>query len=135
MAEADPRLTPLAGALGDRATCAAGMVAARQVTAAQAAAYPEPGRVQGAWFHGGLTRMDDEQHTLSAMVRSLPIAEQGRPGRPGATSDLPAIVAVIGLVALANPARTTLGFPPPGARAASGWPSPASAVGSPRPRS
>ncbi len=111
VAEADPRLTGLADALGDRATCAAGMVASRQVTAAQAASYPEPGRVQGAWFHGGLTRMDDEQHTLSAMVRSLPIAEQGRPGRPGATSDLPALLGLIALVALANPARIALGFP------------------------
>jgi len=114
VAEVDPRLTSLSGALGDRATCAAGMVAARQVTAAQAAAYPEPGRVQGAWFHGGLTRMDDEQHTLSSMVRSLPIAEQGRPGRPGATSDLPAVLGVLALLAVANPARAALGFPAAG---------------------
>ena len=114
VAEVDPRLTSLAGALGDRATCAAGMVASRQVTPAQAAAYPEPGRVQGAWFHGGLTRMDDEQHTLSAMVRSLPIAEQGRPGRPGATTDLPAVLGVLALVAVANPARAALGFPAAG---------------------
>jgi len=114
VAEADPRLGDLAHALGERATCAAGMVASRQVTAAQAANYPEPGRVQGAWFHGGLTRMDDEQHRLSAMVRSLPIAEQARPGRPGATSDLPAVLGVLVLLALANPARAALGFPAAG---------------------
>src|SRR4051812_36792801 len=90
------------------------MVASRQVTAAQAAAYPEPGRVQGAWFHGGLTRMDDEQHTLSAMVRSLAIAEQGRPGRPGATTDLPAVVGVLALLAVANQARAALCFPAAG---------------------
>jgi len=114
VAEADPRLASLAPALGERATCAAGMVASRQVTAAQAASYAEPGRVQGAWFHGGLTRMDDEQHTLSAMVRSLPIAGQARPGRPGATTDLPAVLSVIALLALANPARAALGFPAAG---------------------
>ena len=87
-----PASTTLADALGDRATCAAGMVAARQITAAAGGRLPRA-RVgsQGAWFHGGLTRMDDEQHTLSAMVRSLAIAEQARPDRPGATSDLPAI--------------------------------------------
>jgi small neutral amino acid transporter SnatA (MarC family) len=114
VAGADPRLGGLAGALGERATCAAGMVASRQVTATQAAGYPELGRVQGAWLHGGLTRMDDEQHTLSAMVRSLPIAEQARPGRPGATTDLPAVLGIIALVALANPARAALGFPAAG---------------------
>jgi hypothetical protein len=58
--------------------------------------------------------MDDEQHTLSAMVRSLPIAEQGRPGRPGATSDVPAVLGVLALLALANPARAALGFPAAG---------------------
>ena len=111
VAEADPRFASLAGALGARATCAAGMVAERQVTAAEAAAYPEPGRVQGAWFHAGLTRMDDEQHTLSAMVRSIAIARLARPGRPGATSDLPAVLGVVALLAVANPARVALGFP------------------------
>jgi small neutral amino acid transporter SnatA (MarC family) len=111
VAGADPQLAGLTGALGERATCAAGMVASRQVTAAQAATYPEPGRVQGAWFHGGLTRMDDEQHTLSSMVRSLPIAEQARPGRPGATTDLPAVLGLLALFALANPGRIALGFP------------------------
>ena len=83
----------------------------RQVTVAQAAAYPEPGRVQGAWFHGGLTRMDDEQHTLSAMVRSLPIADADLPGCAGATSDLPRPVGIVALLALANPARTGPGLP------------------------
>ena len=135
VAEADPRLTSLADALGDRATCAAGMVASRQVTAAQAAAYPEPGRVQGAWFHGGLTRMDDEQHTLSAMVRSLPIAEQARPGRPGATTDLPA---VLGDPRPPRPWPTRPAPPsasrPPDALAASASPSPPSAAASPRRR-
>jgi hypothetical protein len=114
VAEADPRLRPAADALGARAVCDAGMVAARQITAAQAAAYPEPSRVQGAWFHDGLTRMDDEQHTMSAMVRALPIVGATRPNRPGATSDLPALLAVIALVALANPARIALGYPAAG---------------------
>jgi hypothetical protein len=114
VAEADPRLTPLAGALGTRAVCDAGMVAARQITAHQAAAYPEPGRVEGAWFHTGLTRMDDEQHTMSAMVRALPIVGAARPNRPGTSTDLPAIVAVLALVALANPGRVALGFPAAG---------------------
>jgi hypothetical protein len=113
VAEADPRLQSTADAIGDRAKCAAGMVAARQITAAQAASYPDPGRVEGAWLHGGLTRMDDEQHTLSAMVRSV-VIDRARPNRPGTTTDLPAILLVVGLVALANPARTALGFPAAG---------------------
>jgi small neutral amino acid transporter SnatA (MarC family) len=113
-AEADDRLTPTADALAARATCAAGMVAARQITAAQAAAYPEPGRVQGAWFHDGLTRMDDEQHTLSAMVRSLAIVAQPRPTRPGTTTALPAFLGALALVLVVNPCRTALGFPAAG---------------------
>jgi small neutral amino acid transporter SnatA (MarC family) len=114
VAEADGRLTPTADALADRATCAAGMVAARQITAAQAATYPEPGRVQGAWLHGGLTRMDDEQHTLSAMVRSLAIVAETRPTRPGATTALPAFLGALALVLVVNPCRTVLGFPAAG---------------------
>ncbi len=113
-AEADARLTASAGALADRATCAAGMVAARQITAAQAATYPEPSRVQGAWFHGGLTRMDDEQHTLSAMVRTLAIVNQTRPTRPGTTTALPAWLGALALVLVVNPCRTALGFPAAG---------------------
>jgi small neutral amino acid transporter SnatA (MarC family) len=111
VAQVDERLAPTAGALADRATCAAGMVAARQITAAQAATYPEPGRVQGAWFHGGLTRMDDEQHTLSAMVRSLAIVAQTRPTRPGTTTALPAFLGALALLVVVNPCRTALGFP------------------------
>jgi hypothetical protein len=118
VAEADQRLSSTAAALADRATCAAGMVAARQITAAQAATYPEPGRVQGAWFHGGLTRMDDEQHTLSAMVRSLAIVNQTRPTRPGTTTALPAWLAALALVLVVNPCRTALGFPAAGRTAA-----------------
>jgi small neutral amino acid transporter SnatA (MarC family) len=111
VAEADERVAFSAGALGERALCAAGMVAARQITPAQATAYAEPSRVQGAWFHDGQTRMDDEQHTLSSMVRSLAIVERARPTRPGATTALPPLVGVLGLLVVANPARTALGFP------------------------
>src|SRR5262249_45009988 len=49
----------------------------------------------------------------SAMVRSV-IIDQARPNRPGTTTDLPAFLLVIGLIALANPARTALGFPAAG---------------------
>jgi small neutral amino acid transporter SnatA (MarC family) len=111
VAVADPRLAALAGPLAERSTCAAAMVAVRQISAPVAARYPDPSRVQGAWLHDGLTRMDDEQHTMSSMVRSLAIVGQTRPGRPGASTDLPAIVGVLALVAVANPCRLVLAAP------------------------
>lgn len=65
---ADPRLAHLRPAIEERLACVAGMLADRQVSPADAAAAPNPGRAAGAWFSGGLTRMDDQQHALSALL-------------------------------------------------------------------
>jgi hypothetical protein len=50
------------------AACAAGMLAERQYDASEAAGYARPDLVQGAWLSGGSTRMDDQQHALSALL-------------------------------------------------------------------
>ncbi|MCE7928542.1 MAG: hypothetical protein DYG91_08630 [Chloroflexi bacterium CFX7] len=73
LASVDPRLAPLREKLAERAACAAGLLAGRQVTEARAADYGSPESVRGAWFTGGITRMDDQQHALSALVRAAPI--------------------------------------------------------------
>ena len=51
-----------------RAACGAGLLLQRQVRAD-----PSDDLTYGAWFDGGLTRMDDQQHALSALLltRSL----------------------------------------------------------------
>jgi hypothetical protein len=72
IAEADPRMDDLADEIEARGRCAAGMLQERQVSPAEADAYEDPAAVRGAWFRGGVTRMDDQQHALSALLLSLP---------------------------------------------------------------
>ena len=61
-----------ADALSERMACAAGMLIERQVLLPDR--YPEanPAAVAGAWFRLGVTRMDDQQHTLSALILLAP---------------------------------------------------------------
>lgn len=73
LASVDPRMEPMREKLAERAACAAGLLAGRQVTAQEAASYESSGKVRGAWFTKGVTRMDDQQHALSALVRAAPI--------------------------------------------------------------
>ncbi len=73
LASVDPRMAPMREKLAERAACAAGLLASRQVTAEEAARYESPEKVRGAWFTKGVTRMDDQQHALSALVRAAPI--------------------------------------------------------------
>lgn len=77
LAEADPRLADLEDELGRRATCAAGMLASRQVVGAQADSYSDPLIARGAWFSDGITRMDDQQHALSGIILTLEQIEKG----------------------------------------------------------
>jgi hypothetical protein len=65
---ADPRIEPLRGPIAVRSDCVAGLLVERQVSARQAAAMPRPGLARGAWFHEGVTRMDDQQHAISALL-------------------------------------------------------------------
>ena len=58
----DPRLADLRHDLGERATCLAGILVDRQ---APSAAGP---RSRGAWFAGGYTQMDDQQHAIAALI-------------------------------------------------------------------
>lgn len=67
---ADPRLADLHEKLGERAVCGAGMLMSRQVPEAGAREYSRPELARGAWFTKGVTRMDDQQHALSALLRS-----------------------------------------------------------------
>ena len=64
----DTRLADLATPTAERATCIAGIMTNIQVTADEAKSYPQPGLAEGAWYHDGDTRMDDQQHTFSGLI-------------------------------------------------------------------
>jgi hypothetical protein len=69
LASADPRMADMREKIGERAVCGAGMLASRQVSPSQAPQFVRPDIARGAWFTKGVTRMDDQQHALSALVR------------------------------------------------------------------
>lgn len=55
-------------ALRERLRCVAGVLMNRQMTDADAARYPAPDRVRGAWLREGITQIDDQQHAMSALL-------------------------------------------------------------------
>lgn len=77
----DPRMAEHRDRLEERALCGAGMLAERQVTAEEADDYARPEMARGAWFFRGATRMDDQQHALSALLLAMQILEtpEGEP--------------------------------------------------------
>ncbi len=105
----DDRLTLEREALGERALCIVGLAIEAQADAAEAAEYPDPGKVKGAWFIDDVTRMDDQQHALSALLFAVPILEASVPG-DGHTA--PSwwlwLIVVIGTL---NPVRAAFGIP------------------------
>ncbi len=64
-----------AAALAERMACAAGMLIERQVRSPDQYPRADPAAVTGAWFRLGVTRMDDQQHTLSALILLMPHLE------------------------------------------------------------
>jgi hypothetical protein len=68
LADEDPRLASILPDMRERLACNAGLMLERQVSAAGAAAEPEPGRVEGAWFYRSYTQVDDQQHVLSGLL-------------------------------------------------------------------
>jgi small neutral amino acid transporter SnatA (MarC family) len=120
VAQAEPRLADLRAPLAERATCIAGLAAQQQIDPTEAAEFPRPSRVRGAWFRDGETRMDDQQHAISALLRTIAIVEHtgaaaGRDGGlapDGAASPAPsAWLWAAALVAALNPFRAALGVP------------------------
>ena len=75
-AEADPRMADLREPIAERAICNAGLAVSAQSDRRDAARLRPAGRVEGAWFRDGETRMDDQQHALAG-------AAAHDPDRPG----------------------------------------------------
>jgi small neutral amino acid transporter SnatA (MarC family) len=115
-AQAEPRLADLRDPIAERATCIAGLAVSAQTDAEEAANAARPERVEGAWFRDGETRMDDQQHALAALLRTIPIVEAGEGSSSGSSSD-PGGDAPSGwlwaaaLVLALNPARAAFGVP------------------------
>jgi hypothetical protein len=107
----DPRLADLRGPIAERATCMAGLAIDAQSDAAEAAREKNPSRVEGAWFRDDETRMDDQQHALSALLRTQAIVRAGG-GSGGPDDETPAawLWALVLLLSL-NPIRAAFGMP------------------------
>ena len=67
----DDRLADIKDKTEERLHCISGILADRQFDAEEAADYDTPGLVEGAWFHEGETRMDDQQHAFSGITYAL----------------------------------------------------------------
>jgi small neutral amino acid transporter SnatA (MarC family) len=115
-AQEEPRLAYLRDPIAERATCIAGLAMRAQSDREDAASAARPGRVKGAWFLDGETRMDDQQHALAGLLRTIPIARAADGSSPGSSSDpdddapsgwLWAVALVLAL----NPARAAFGVP------------------------
>ncbi|MFW2332686.1 hypothetical protein [Ilumatobacter sp.] len=108
-AELDDRLVDERAPLAERTLCISGLAVDAQVTADEAASYPDPSKVEGAWFIDDLTRMDDQQHALSALLFTMPILEAAPfdTGHPAPAAWL-WILVVLGTI---NPVRAALSMP------------------------
>ena len=96
----EPRLADLRAPIAERALCIAGLAVDAQSTSGN-------GRVAGAWFIDDVTRMDDQQHALAGLLRTIPIAIEESPDPGGPTAWLWAAVLLLTL----NPARAAFGLP------------------------
>ena len=108
--QADARLADLRAPLAERATCIAGLAVDEQSDAEDAAGAARPERVEGAWFVDGTTRMDDQQHALAGLLRTIPIAQAGGSASSGEDTPSGWLWAAALLLAL-NPARAAFGVP------------------------
>ena len=108
----DERLEPERGALAERAVCIAGLAMDAQMTADEAAEYPDPTKVAGAWFIDDTTRMDDKQHAVSALMLTIPILEATPDTIPDSIHPAPMWLLWLLVVAAAiNPIRVAVGTP------------------------
>jgi small neutral amino acid transporter SnatA (MarC family) len=110
VARDDPRIADLQEPIAERTTCIAGLAVEEQSDAEDAAGVARPERVEGAWFTDGVTRMDDQQHALAGLLRTVPIVEAD--SSDGSGDDGPsAWLWTLALVLALNPARAASGVP------------------------
>jgi small neutral amino acid transporter SnatA (MarC family) len=111
-AEKDPRMANLREPIADRATCMAGLAVNAQSDGRDAADFARPARVEGAWFRDGETRMDDQQHALAGLLRTIPIVQASARPVGAAHDDAPSgWLWAAALVLALNPARAMFAIP------------------------
>jgi hypothetical protein len=64
-------------AVHERASCTVALIVDRQIDAQEATRYPDPDRVRGTWLTGTVTQIDDQQHSLSAILNLLANIDAG----------------------------------------------------------
>ena len=108
-AQLDDRLVDERAPLGERTLCISGLAVDAQSDAEEAAGYADPGKVEGAWFIDDITRMDDQQHALSALLFTMPILEAAPfdTGHPSPAAWL-WILVILGTI---NPVRAAFSMP------------------------
>lgn len=108
-AQLDDRLVDERAPLGERTLCISGLAIDAQVDAEEAADYADPSKVEGAWFIDDVTRMDDQQHALSALLLTMPILEAVPfdTGHPAPAAWL-WILVILGTI---NPVRAAFSMP------------------------
>jgi hypothetical protein len=104
-----PQLADLTEPVAERATCIAGLAVRAQSDSGDAARAARPERVEGAWFIHGETRMDDQQHALAGLLRTIPIVEARASGPGGRVAS--GLLWLAALVLALNPARATFAVP------------------------
>lgn len=110
-AQLDDRLAPERNDLADRAACIAGLAIEAQADSTEASTYPDPQRVEGAWFIDDITRMDDQQHALSALLMTIPVLESvPEPASSGHSAPMWVLWFVV-VIATINPLRIAWGAP------------------------
>lgn len=111
-AQLDDRLEPERAVLAERATCIVGLAIDAQITTSDAAAAPDPTKLAGAWLVDDTTRMDDQQHAVSALMLTIPILELSPDTIPDSIHPVPMwLLWFVVVVATINPARVALGAP------------------------
>ena len=114
VARREPGLAEFEDPIAERAACIAGLAVSAQSDGEDAADAARPELVEGAWFADGETRMDDQQHALAALLRTIPIveAQASISGDSDPADNAPSgwLWAVVLLLAL-NPARAAFGVP------------------------
>jgi hypothetical protein len=109
-AERDERLADDRDTIAERATCIAALGIEAQAGPDEAADYVDPVKVDGAWFLDDTTRMDDQQHALSALLLTVPIVEAASDASGSSGHPAPAwVLWLVVVVGVLNPFRMAAG--------------------------
>lgn len=90
-----------------RLACNNGTLVSRQVDATAARSFSRPRNVEGAWLSGGVTQVDDQQHSMSAIIMGDRLFGDSIDPRPARRQpiDWSWSLVLVGAFVVASPAR------------------------------